>query len=77
VSRTNSPRNLYPKAERIHVNKNANGNLGSKKAEMMNRLLEQRIQELEEERIPQGRTNIDDLSQHGSNSRCYAVMKSN
>jgi len=50
---------------------------GRQKAESKNRALEQRIRELEEERIAQGRTNVDVLSQHGSNSRQYAVMKSN
>jgi hypothetical protein len=46
------------------------------KAESMNRALEQRVQELEEERIAQGRTSVDVLSQHGSNLRQYAVIKS-
>ena len=38
------------------------------KAESKNRALEQRIAELEEERMAQGRTNVEVLSQHGSNS---------
>jgi len=42
----------------------------------MNRALEQRVQELEEERIAQGRTSVDVLSQHGSNLRQYVVIKS-
>jgi hypothetical protein len=50
---------------------------GRQKAESKNRTLEQRIRELEEERIAQGRTNVDVLSQHGSNSQHYAVMKLN
>ena len=45
------------------------------KAESRNRTLEQRIVELEEERIAQ-RTNVEVLSQHGSNSRQYAVKNS-
>jgi hypothetical protein len=49
---------------------------GRKRAESKNIALEQRIRELEEERIAQGRTNVDVLSHHGSNSRQYAVMKS-
>jgi hypothetical protein len=49
---------------------------GRKKAESKNIALEQRIRELEDERIAQGRTNVDVLSHHGSNSRQYAVMKS-
>jgi hypothetical protein len=47
------------------------------KAESLNRTLEQRILELEEERIAQGRANVEVLSQHGSTSRQYAVKKSN
>lgn len=50
--------------------------LARQKAECNNRTLEQRIREMEEERIEQGRTNVDVLSQHGSNSRQYAVMQS-
>jgi len=42
-------------------------------AESKNRALEQRILELEEERLAQGRTNVEVLPQHGSNSRQYAV----
>ena len=49
---------------------------GRKRAESKNIALEQRIRELEDERIAQGRTNVDVLSHHGSNSRQYAVMKS-
>jgi hypothetical protein len=47
------------------------------KAKSRNRTLEQHIVELEEERIAQGRTNAKVLSQHGSNSRQYAVKNSN
>jgi len=47
------------------------------KAKSKNRALEQRIAELEEERMAQGRTNVEVLSQHGSNSRQYAVKNSN
>jgi len=43
-------------------------------AESKNRALEQRILELEEERLAQGRTNVEVLSQHGSNSRQYAIL---
>ena len=50
--------------------------LARQKAESKNRTLEQRIREMEEERIEQGRTNVDVLSQHGSNSRQYVVMQS-
>uniref|UniRef100_J3LWJ6 Transposase Tnp1/En/Spm-like domain-containing protein n=1 Tax=Oryza brachyantha TaxID=4533 RepID=J3LWJ6_ORYBR len=44
-------------------------------AENENRTLKQRIAELEEERKAQGRTNVEVLSQHGSNSRQCAVGK--
>jgi hypothetical protein len=50
--------------------------LARQQAEIKNRTLEQRIIELEE-RMAQGRSNVEDLSQHGSNSRQYAVKNSN
>jgi fructose-1,6-bisphosphatase/sedoheptulose 1,7-bisphosphatase-like protein len=47
------------------------------KVKSKNKTLEQRIMELEVERIAQGRTNVEVLSQHGSNSQQYAVKNSN
>ena len=51
--------------------------LARQKAESRNRTLEQHVMELEEERITQGRTNVEVLSLHGSNSRQYAVKNPN
>ncbi len=50
---------------------------GRQEAERKNKAYEQRIAELEEEMMARERANVEVLSQHGSNSRQYAVKNSN
>jgi hypothetical protein len=44
-------------------------------AEIKSKTLEQRIQDLEDERRSHGMANVEILPQHGSNSRQYVVKK--